>query len=389
MRRICLLIFVLGSWLAAARTHAATEDIRSVHRLYDMKPVSEANPVVARVESCGIEIPASEYRAYLDAEVSAETPQRLLTTAEKRVYLERLLDEHFLLWDGYCKNAEQTDGMIQTLHGTLDMILEETLTEREVGAKSKTADDYSRLLASLRDVIFAKTDIKVSVAAYEKLKVAVRSSHVGIGQGGTGAPRALQNLPDTRLTSADREQRLAECKLGFITVGDFISVYSRFLPDKRPDVQTKEGLEEVLKQMLGHSLLVQEARDRGLEATREVQEKLQINRNVLTRFYALDQLTAKAVARTKEAGYEATLEQWYAKHLKDRYTTKDKNGNERVLQLDEERESIQNDHFEDLVERVRADELQTLRRGRKIEVDQLWLESTEAKTPLRTPLSGP
>jgi hypothetical protein len=141
-------------------------------------------------------------------------------------------------------------------------------------------------------------------------------------------------------------------------------------PDRGRYLEVRTALIEVRRRIMWDALIVAEARARGLEKTAAVREKLQINRNVLTRFYALDRLTDKAVARMKAPGHAARLRQWYETHLKDLYTAKGANGRAQVVSFEQERESIENDYFDVVLEEVRCEEIRLLRQNQKIEIDE-------------------
>src|SRR5579859_5721326 len=88
----------LAAFAIASAAHALDVPLL---RLYDATPVSPRNPVVASVKECGIEIPVGEFCACMNMWVPAEKKHGLLTKDEKLRYLQQLLENHFLLWDGY------------------------------------------------------------------------------------------------------------------------------------------------------------------------------------------------------------------------------------------------------------------------------------------------
>src|SRR5262245_42874216 len=100
-------VAVLGVSVSAAacsapglRPAAIATEPEQMHRIYDFTPISESNPVVARVADTPIEIPMSEFQGHLKAEVTEEA-RRGLDEAGKRKQLDRLIDELVLLWDAY------------------------------------------------------------------------------------------------------------------------------------------------------------------------------------------------------------------------------------------------------------------------------------------------
>jgi len=61
--------------------------------------------------------------------------------------------------------------------------------------------------------------------------------------------------------------------------------------------------------------------------------------------------------------------------LKSRYTYKDEQGNEKVMSYDAEKQSIENDYFDELRETVKAERAKRLRGDRKVEVDERLLST--------------
>jgi len=328
-------------------------------RLYDFAPVSAANPIIAAVPECGIAIPMSELRGYVNALPGATHPQ--LTLDRKRALLQKLLDEHFLMWAGYREKADHTPEIIHRLDVTKAMLMRETLVSQEVGAKAKTRDEYHRLYQSLCDRLFERTDIMVSNPTYEQLKSTI----------------AAATSPAT-LAPAVRDLPFATCKSASITVGDVLDFYMQMPVESRPNFRTRSGVEKILEQMLTGSLLTEEAQSRGLDAAPLVVEKLQLNRNMMVRMYALDQIAAEAVARAHRPDADAQTKQWYVDHLKDRYTYTDAKGATLVVPLDAQHGRIEDDYIDNLREVVRAEHLQRLRRQHEIEINEQVL----AQAPL-------
>ena len=391
---------LLSAVLTACTTNrpaATVADVSVLHRLYDMTPVSATNPVVARAKDCGIEIPVSELRAYVDA--MPDTMPNLngskrppLTLDQKRASLEKLINEHFLMWAGYQERADQAPGIVRLLDVTKGLLLRETLITQVVGSKAKTPAVYQRLYGQLRDRIFNQTDITVSDEAYNELKAALKLPEQGItstqsnllseqGLNQLAPPmrqavidsiqRATQPSIPEKLTPVVRDHVFARCKIGFVTTGNVLDYYMQIPADKRPDLETHEGVNEILEQMLGNSLLTEEARARGLDKSPIVLEKMQLNRNMMVRTYVLDQIAGQAEARAKEPGEEARLKQWYQDHLEDRYTYKDANGKEQVIPFDpRHHERIEDDYIDDLREQMRQEYMGNLRKDHKIEINE-------------------
>ena len=374
MKVLHLLLVPAVLLLTDAASLRADVPFETMRRLYDFTPVGPDNPVVARVKDCGIEIPASELRAYVASYVSDEAA-RALSLAEKRHYLEGLIDDHLLLWNGYEQKADQTKGIADMLRSTRGMLLEEALEDQVLKAQAKPGLDREETLRKFRDELFSKINVEVSNQAYAKLKAEAHRIDATAGAlEALGKPGMTRNdaNPDLQASASVREVPLAHCPFGTITIGDFLQAYTRMPAPQRPDLDKQEGVIAVLKQMLGSDLMVAEARARGLDKAAQFREKLQLNRNVLTRLYALDQLTARAVAEMKSPGIDARLKKWYEAHRKD-YTATDKNGKEQPLSFSAVRDRVADEYFQDLQERLRTDQIRVWRQQHKVEIDEAAL----------------
>ncbi len=371
--RLCLFPFSAALFLGMASPGRADVPYETMRRLYDFTPIGPDNPVVARVKDCGIEIPVSEFRASVASLLSKEAA-RALPLAEKRRYLEQLLDDHFLLWNGYEQKADQTESVAGMLKSTQAMLLEEVLEDQVLKQQGKSSLDRETLLKNYRDGLFDKMDIVVANDAYAALKAEVHRLNGTAGAMEVlGKPGTKKDGESVATSAAVSGMQLAQCKLGAITIGDVLQAYNRLPPPQRPDVDQSAGLIAVLRQMLEPNLMVEEARARGLEKSQLVREKMQLNRNVLTRLYALDQLTARAVAQMKSPDIDARLKEWYQANLKKLYTSTDQSGKEQVLPFAANRDRISDDYFEDLQERIRADQIRAWRKQHSVEIDEAVL----------------
>src|SRR4051812_1530711 len=112
MRRILISVLIFGSAMSAG-TWSNERDAASLRRLYDMTPESSANPILLRVREYGIEISQSELQAFVKSlpadafGAGAAAKPIALTREQKRQCLDRLLDEHLLMWDGYRRKVDQ------------------------------------------------------------------------------------------------------------------------------------------------------------------------------------------------------------------------------------------------------------------------------------------
>jgi len=371
--RLCLFPFSAALFLGMASPGRADVPYETMRRLYDFTPIGPDNPVVARVKDCGIEIPVSEFRASVASLLSKEAA-RALPLAEKRRYLEQLLDDHFLLWNGYEQKADQTESVAGMLKSTQAMLLEEVLEDQVLKQQGKSSLDRETLLKNYRDELFDKMDIVVANDAYAALKAEVHRLNGTAGAMEVlGKPGTKKDGESVATPAAVSGMQLAQCKLGAITIGDVLQAYNRLPPPQRPDLDQSAGLIAVLRQMLEPNLMVEEARARGLEKSQLVREKMQLNRNVLTRLYALDQLTARAVAQMKSPDIDARLKEWYQANLKKLYTSTDQSGKEQVLPFAANRDRISDDYFEDLQEQIRADQIRAWRKQHRVEIDEAVL----------------
>jgi len=344
--------------------------VTQMRRLYDFTPVSASNPILVTIKTYGIGIPISEARAYFSSEFP-ENPIQKMSPAEKRRHLDELIDDHLFLWEGYQEKANQTPGLIRLLRNTQALLMQETLTQMEVGSKAKNQDDYQRLSKQLLDQTFDKAEVIVSNEAYDQLKATVKRLNLALAPAiSPGAKPKLDSLaPEVQ------DRSLAKCKLGMITIGDFLTAYLRIPPSQRPDIQTQNGTVDMLKRMLEDDLLIEEARERGLDKAPIVMEKLQLNLNIQTRLYALDQITKKTVNDMKSPGHEAQLKQWYKDHVADLYTYKDDKGQIQVETYDSIRDRIENDYFDAMNEQNRAKLIQSLRQGQTVDINEKLYES--------------
>jgi hypothetical protein len=383
-RRLMLAVFLIAWMTNALSLHGAEASVKSLRRLYDFTPVSMTNPVIASVRECRIEIPVSEFDAYLNMMVlpgmmnAPETAKtNFVTLAQKRRYLEQLLDDHFLLWDGYQQKADQSADLTNMLNSTQSILMQETLVEQEVVRKAKTPEDYHRLLKALQDRVFDQTDINVSNEAYEELKVSAKRLTEA-----TNPPPA----PGKLLSTEQRQRPLAKGQSFVVTTGDLLDAWWQTPAAERPDLQKQEGLIAMLKVLLADHLLIDEARARGLDRSPAVLERVQLNRNTLVRLFVIDQLAEQAAQKLKLPGTAERLAKWYAENLKTRYTHKRPDGTEQVVDFQTERDSIANDYAEALDEQGRAERLRALRKGRTITVNDAVLERWSP--PLAPTLSG-
>jgi hypothetical protein len=331
-------------------------------RLYDFAPVSASNPVVATIDGCADQIPLSELRGHLAAEVT-EDKRASLDHEERKRQLDRLIDEHLFLMDAYRQKADQTNRAVETLTRTRKMLLGEFLTAREVDAKAKTADDHARLKKELLKRVLGKAHVTVSNEGYATLKTAAKKASAAKDPADVLASMA----PDVR------EQLVVAFQDIKLTVGDVLPVYLKLPVKERPDIERPDGMVELVKHLLEEDFLAAEALSQGIDRERGYLEKVELNRNALARMWSQDQSAAHARERLAASDVDARLHEWYKDHLATRYTYKE-NGKEKVMPFDQNRDSILNDYSDALRDSVRAEEGKALRQGHKIVVDEAVMD---------------
>jgi hypothetical protein len=174
---------------------------------------------------------------------------------------------------------------------------------------------------------------------------------------------------------------VARCNDLVVTIGDVLHAYAKRGSSHRPDLRTRDGLIDILKEILEPPLMAAAAQSRGLERSPFFLEKMTLNRAALLRFYAQDRIADQAAARMKAPGLRSQLKQWFEAHVKDRYTYKDENGNDRVYAFDKEQDRIADDYFENLRETIRAETVKSLRAGHPVSVDEKQLARAVLSLP--------
>lgn len=331
-------------------------------RLYDAAPVSPQNPVVASVKECGIEIPVGEFCAYMNMWAPPEKKHGLLTKDEKLRYLQQLLDNHLLLWDGYQKQLDKTPALVEQLDYTLNLDLEEALVHREFDKKAPRTDkEKDDIISALQDQVFKAAEIHIFDDAYNQLKEIVKE----IGSASD---------PSQKLTAKQQSVPLAAYEGGTLSIGAYLECYLAIPPNERPDIKTSDGFLKVLQQALISPLMCAEGRRQHLESSEWVTNNILLNRNTLVRMATLAWVAGEARSQTREPGWEARLKQWYEEHRQDRYTTRDRDGKEVTLAFEENKQAILNDYQEELAARLQKEEIQSLRKNRTISIDEKILD---------------
>jgi hypothetical protein len=372
MRLNSFAIQSLAGFAAAVQLHATAPDTGK--RLYDFSAVSATNPVVASVKECGIEIPVSEFRGYVDSSHGTVVGQKLepLSIAEKRRRLDELLDAHLLMWDGYRQHGEATPSVQEALRTTEASELQEALLRQEIGHAPTSPAEYEQAARKLCDQLFEKTDIQAFEDAYRQLKVTVNQLVTNHAPDAGGVSREI------------RDQPLAQCPFRTVTIGQVLDIYMQLLPTERPDLDNKSAVTAVIKRLLAQDLFVHEARARGLDKSQDVRLAIEKERSHLVWEYAIDQIAGQADAHSRDAGLEARVRRWYEDHLKDHYTSMT-DGATNVVSYEKEHETIENDYLAAIQEQLRSEGVKALRQGRTVRIDDRALAAVTILVPVPIP----
>jgi len=331
-------------------------------RLYDMSPVSTTNPVVASVKEYGIEIPLNELSAYINRWMPPEKKHDTLTSAEKLRYLQQLLDDHLLLWDGYQKQLDHAPELVAQLDYTLRLDLEAALVQHELEQKApKTDDDKEKVIDALEDRVFKNSKIQIDQPAYDELKDIVNASDGG--------------EPDVqKLTDARRNQVLVRYDGGTLSIGDCLDNYYNVPSGDRPDILDPADLLPIIRSAIISPLMQAEGRKEGLMSSSWVQTDLQLNRNVLTKMAMLSWLARQGHAQREAPGWDDRVKQWYENN-KNRYLIHEADGKETLLSYETNKRTVMDDCEADIVNRIRAEEVRSLRQSHTIVIHDRILEN--------------
>jgi len=355
-----LAILCLSAFLVQARANG--EDLR---RLYDLTPVSATNPVVAEVKDCDIEIPVSEFAGFIRTHTPPNRYGRQLTADEKRRALDGVIDDHFWVWYGYAHHADQNSDIQEMLAVTRDEAMKALLLKAEANDRADSLPDYERLKQQLEQRLFDQAEIHIQKHAYDVLLAAANRVNLA-DQAATNAMAA----PPDGLSAAERNLPLAVSKAATVPVGPFLDAYRQLPVAERPDLAKHEVVEALLRSALTDSLMLAEARRRGLDKDKAVREQVQSDCTGLVRMWALDQVTRQTVEAMQQPGVELKVRQWYDAHLKSLYTIRDKDGNTRVMDFKTNYAIIKDDCFNGLQEQLRAERLRQFRAGHPVRIDE-------------------
>jgi hypothetical protein len=375
IRRASFFISLLA--LAVGAFAAGEGALGESRRLYDFTPVSETNPVLAKVIEPAIEIPESEFRAYVASE-ALQRRVRPLSLAEKRDALNRLVDDHLLVAEGYAQKADQDRQVVELLKATESALVEELLLRRELTEKAKSHEEYEALSLALRQRLFDQAKVRVAPAAYEKLKAAAahlnRVDHEdakaeAAGKTTTGGDES-DELPDG-LSEQERALPLATGDGVTARLGDVLQAYAEVPVEDRGDLSRPEKLAEILRDVLADGLVVAEAYREGIQNSDIVKRKVQLNRNALVRQWVLVQAASK-FSTSSDSG--VGLKAWYEAHQKTL-------GSERGLSPVKAEPVDATTRAMPDQDRARVEKVEALRKDKDVRVDEKRLEQLDLVAP--------
>jgi hypothetical protein len=335
-------------------------------RLFDFSPVSATNPVVARIDT--IEIPMSEYRAYIAAEKQIIIRTNS-TFTERKAILDDLIGEYLLVNDAYRDGIDQHSDFIRKMDYTRTILLSEFLTAQEVDAKAKTAEEYNHLLGDLQNRVFEAAEIIVSNEAFDKLKKAAREINASDP---TATDRKAAMAKIRAIMENTDDSVLARYNTEKVTVKEVLAIYAN-LHAPRPQLETNQDLIDILKPLVMPSLLAAEARKRGIGNLADFKNKVEQNRNALLRIYEHGVLQQQASDGMKAPDLSDRLQSWY-KQNEDRYAMDGPSGSKTTPPYSEVRERVEGDYSVDLWEHAEADKIRSLRKSYRVEINDAVLQ---------------
>lgn len=391
LARCVLIASSVATPLFGEAVQARAVEGTALRRLYDMTPVSAENPVVARVDSHGIVIPASELRAYLEAKaISAPADPAPPAPADVATQaLASLIDEHLLLADGYARGADRTEEIRENLAGTENILLTEALTQKEVRQKAADPSEEGVRLQSLRTALFEQAAVSISRETHAEMMAALATGGVGrIADYASidateRAEDELSEMPASLLRKAlavCRPARNCDTQIE-VTVRDFLQVYFQHALMLRPNLRSTGGMALLLQRVLAEPLMVAEARAQGLQHSHFVKEMQQFNRNLMVKTWVHERITKEAAQRLKTPELKRQLLAWYNQHREDLYTYTDESGGKKVASFEEEIDRIRNDYADAENERLTREKIAALRDEAAIDIDATVLAQSLSPKP--------
>jgi hypothetical protein len=337
-------------------------------RFFDFTPVSTANPIVAQIDA--IEIPLSEWRAYRDAEQPhAITDSKSM--AQKRRVLDQLIDEYLLVDEAYRSGATQSAGFVRQMEATRTMILTDFMAarvEKDKPPVTPTDPDAAKVLG---DQLFEAATIDISNEAF----AVVKRTAAAIDAASAAAKRgpvvdAPQHTAEELRKIVQETPEVIVVRYGekTITTRQILVIYAG-LTAPRARIDTEAGFVAVIKPMIVPELMAIEATRRGIAADPLFQAKLIQNQNALLRFHMQGLIERLATEAMHAPNIDEQLEAWYRAHLAD-YTVAGADGTRRVQPFSEVRSRAESEYSVDLLERLKAAQIATLRKNHRIVVHE-------------------
>jgi hypothetical protein len=317
-----------------------------------------------------VEIPASEYRAY----VKTERPNALgsdATLEQKKAVLNDLINEYLWVDEAYRRGVDRTPTFSKKMEQTQAMLLSDFLIARDVFSKTSTTEEQGKRIEDLKNRLFDRAEIEVSNEVYAQLVAAARrvnGAAVTRGLGPVMLPSSQSGEAVHDIMDSLQDAILARYNGTPITLKQVLAIYIR-LHAPRPALETQESLIEFLKPMILPGLLAEEARKRGLSAEPDFQNKLVENRNALLRFYVQGEIEAQANRLLSAPDLEQQLLSWYQSH-RSLYASSQRTGDDmEITGSSELRDRVLGDYSVALRDRLLKERADALRRERTVWID--------------------
>ncbi len=342
-------------------------------RLFDFAPISAANPIVATIDQT-IHIPLSELRAYRDAErLQAITDPASLS--QKRTVADDLITEYLYVDDAYQSGVDRSPGFSKQMAATRTMILTDLIAARVESEKPDAHAQAGDATLALAHQLFEAADIRISNEAYALLK---QCAHAIDQSRATPQPGPLMPNPQVaaaklyEIINRTPEAVLARYEDKSISVRQILSIYAG-LPDTRPNLETTEGLLEMIKPLVVSDLMAMEAARKGIADDPLFKNKVIQNQNALLRFYTQDMVDRQVNATMSDPANDFKMRAWHAQH-KANYGPPRESPDQRLPTYEQVQSRVEGDYSVMLREKLLAEKATALRKTHTIEIDEAVLE---------------
>lgn len=378
MARFSLLAGVLlGLSIVAVRA----DDAR---RLFDVTPLSPHNPAVATIDGA-VTIPLSELQGYKNAE-RAHAIADPASLAQKRAVLDALVDEYLLVDEAYRTGVPQSPGFVKQVAATRTMILTDLMSARAIEAAQKAGKTQATTarqdvkpppdpVTAMAARLFDQTPVDISNEAFAIVKRAAHAIDAVTAKAQRGPelePRQESMAKLHAIVDRVPSATLATYDGKTISIQQVVGIYAG-LPSPRPNLYTEQGLVDFIKPLIEPELMAIEAEKEGIAGDPAFVMKLQQNENVLLRFHMQGAIEQRANERLHAPDFPQQLQAWYDDHKAD-YTLPAEDGKPARLQtFDQVKERVQADYSVGVVERLKAEEVATLRKSHSVTVNEAAL----------------